>query len=261
MAEEKRIYQNRVRILRMEEYNKFQKRLQEFKVYKDVFDSSTINSVWRLITQGKIEGLESPIKIGKESNVFSALNKQNERLAVKIYRINAADFNKMYNYLAPDRRFRIVKNKRQIIMTWARREFINMEKAWQSGVSVPKPIAVNENVLIMEFIGEKENPVSYPLLKNYRENLDKIFESLLDSLKKLYQTAKLVHGDLSEYNILIRDSEPVIIDLSHAVPLNSPIAEELLIRDVKNTCNFFIKHGLKIDKEDILNKIKGKNKN
>ena len=261
MAEKKGIYQNRIRILRMEEYNKFQKRLQEFKVYNDVFDSSTINSIWKLITQGRFEGLESPIKIGKESNVFSALNKQKERFAVKIYRINASDFNKMYKYLAPDRRFTIMKNKRQIIMTWARREFINLEKAWQSGVSVPKPIAVNENVLVMEFLGEKENPISSPMLKNYNGNLEDIFEYLLESLKKLYQTAKLVHGDLSEYNILVREGKPVIIDLSHSVPLNSPIAEELLIRDVKNTCNFFNRHGLKLDQQDILNKIKGKNKN
>ena len=243
-----------------EDFNKFQKRLGEFKVYKDVFDSSTINAIWKLITQGRIEGLESPIKIGKESNVFSALNKQSERLAVKIYRITASDFKKMYNYLAPDRRFRIMRNQRQLILTWAKREFINLDKAWQSGVSVPKPIAVNDNVLVMEFIGEEENQMSAPMLKNYSGNFERIFVLLLDSMKKLYQVAKLVHGDLSEYNVLMKEGKPVIIDLSHAIPLNSAIAEELLIRDIKNIVNFFNRKGLKLDTEEILNKVKGSKK-
>jgi RIO kinase 1 len=242
----------------MEDFNKFQKRLEELKVYKNVFDSSTIRAIWKLITQGKIEGLESPIKIGKESNVFSALNKQNERIAVKIYRINAADFNKMYLYIAPDRRFRIMKNRRQIILTWAKREFVNLERAWRSGISVPKPIAVIENVLLMEFIGEYKEPVSAPKLKDYSGDFEKIFSKLLDSLKKLHKIAKLVHGDLSEYNILVMNEKPIIIDLSHALPLNCPNSEELLIRDVKNVCNFFNRKGLKLDCGDILNKIKGK---
>jgi len=240
-----------------EDFNKFQKRLQEFKVYKNVFDSSTINALWSLITKGRMEGLESPIKIGKESNIFSALTKQNERIAVKIHRIIAAEFNKMYYYLAPDRRFRVMKNKRQIVLTWARREFINLKKAWQANVAVPKPIAVDENVLLMEFIGSDSVPS--PLLKNYPKNLDRIFENLLENLKKLYQKANLVHGDLSEYNILVKDDKPVIIDLSHAIPKISPNADELLRRDIKNTCAFFNRHGLKLDEEDILKRIKKEN--
>jgi RIO kinase 1 len=235
-----------------EDFNKFQKRLGEFKVYKDVFDLGTIRALWKLITQGKLEGLESPLKIGKESNVFSALTKQNERIAVKIYRITAADFNRMYYYLAPDKRFRVMKNKRQVVMTWAKREFINLEKAWEANVSVPKPIAVNQNVLLMEFIGTDE---AAPLLKNYRNGLDKIFEELVKHMVRLYQDANLVHGDLSEYNVLVRDGKPVIIDLSHAIPKISVNAVELLERDVKNTCNFFRKHGLKVDDEDILRRI------
>jgi RIO kinase 1 len=241
-----------------DKFNKFQKRLQEFKVYKNVFDSSTINAIWRLITQGRLEGLESPIKIGKESNVFSAKTKQNERIAVKIYRINSAEFNRMYSYIITDKRFRIMKNQRQVILTWAKREFVNLERAWRSGVSVPKPIAILSNVLLMEFIGEYEEPVSAPKLKDYSGDFKKLFSKLLESMKKLHQVAKLAHGDLSEYNILVINEKPVIIDLSHALPLNCQGSDELLVRDVKNVCNFFNRKGLKLNPEDILSKIKGK---
>jgi RIO kinase 1 len=237
-----------------EEHSKFQKRLEEFKVYKNVFDSSTINTLWKFITQGKIEGLESPIKIGKESNVFSALTKQKERVAIKIYRILAADFNRMYEYLAPDRRFKISKNRRQIIFTWAKREFMNLERAWKVNVSVPKPISVSENVLIMEFIGD-EQPA--PLLKNYRENMGKICKETIENIKRLYQVG-LVHGDLSEYNILVHDGKPVIIDLSHALTLRSPSAIGLLRRDVKNICRFFNKFKLNLDEDKLFNEITSK---
>jgi serine/threonine-protein kinase RIO1 len=62
------------------------------KAYKNVFDEGTMNSLWYHITHRQIEGLESPVKLGKESNVFSALTKDRKRVAVKIYRIMSADF-------------------------------------------------------------------------------------------------------------------------------------------------------------------------
>jgi RIO kinase 1 len=62
----------------------------------------------------------------------------------------------------------------------------------------------------------------------------------VEGIKKLYR-ANLVHGDLSEYNILIKNREPYIIDISQGVPLDHPLAEELLQRDVKNISRFFNK--------------------
>ena len=238
-----------------EEHSKFQKRLEEFKVFKDVFDSSTINALWKFMTQSKIEGIESPIKIGKESSVFSALTKHKERVALKIYRIANANFNRMYEYLAPDRRFKISKNQRQIIFTWARREFMNLERAWKVNISVPRPIAVSENVLIMEFIGNDGQ--SAPLLKNYKENMEKICKETIENIKKLYQVG-LVHGDLSEYNILVHNGKPVIIDLSHSLTLRSPSALELLRRDLKNICKFFNKFKLNLDEDKLFNEITAK---
>jgi len=97
-----------------------------FKTYKNVFDDKTERAVWWLITHNKFEGLESPIKTGKESNVFSAITKSGERVAVKIFRINSSSFFKMSKYLEMDPRFRHVKSLRSVVLTWAKREFVNL---------------------------------------------------------------------------------------------------------------------------------------
>lgn len=231
------------------------------KCIKTFFESSTVNALWKLITEGKIEGLESPIKIGKESNVFSAITKQKERVAVKIYRIGACDFNKMYSYLKMDERFKTKMSKREIIVTWAKREYKNLVRAYEAGVAVPQPIAINANVIVIGFIGEKDaskHPRASPLLKDSCNEPEKLFEKTFKEIKKLYTKAKLVHGDLSEYNILNLNGEPYLIDLSHAVPIDSHPAKELLERDIINVCAFFNRFGLKLNSEDFMKKLKAK---
>ena len=229
-----------------------------FKTYKNIFDKFTINAIWGLMTQKKIEGMESPIKIGKESNVFSGLTKYDERVALKIYRINAVDFFHMSKYLAMDPKFRPAKQRVQIVNAWARREFTNLKKAYESGVSVPRPMSVKNNVLVLEFIGQKfpEHPSAYPLLKEHCENPEEMYERLIANIELLYKKARLVHGDLSEFNIINHDGNPVIIDLSHAIPSDAPSADELLKRDVEKIVKFFNKKGLKLDVEEVINRIK-----
>jgi RIO kinase 1 len=229
-----------------------------FRTYKNVFDQSTIQAIWYLITHHKIEGLESPIKVGKESNVFSALTKENKRVAVKIYRIEVCDFFRMSEYLAMDKRFRFTGRRKQIVLVWAQREFKNLMKAYQAKVSVPKPIAIRDNVIIMKFIGNRypKNPESARLLKDNPGN-EKMPGLVVNEMKKLYK-AGLVHGDLSEFNILNLNDKPMLIDLSHSLPVLSNSAEELLNRDVENVCRFFNKKGFKLNKEDVLKEIKEK---
>jgi len=241
----------------MQKTEKKERFKERFKVYKDVFEKSTINALWRLITQGKIEGLESPIKVGKESNIFSALTKENERVAVKIHRIGASDFGKMFYYLSMDKRFKTKRSRRNVVLTWAKREYKNLVKAYEAGVAVPKPIAFYENVIVMDFIGEKnvnEKPIVAPLLKYFCEKPKEIFAMLLQELNKLYNKANLVHGDLSEYNILNFYGKPILIDLSHATPPNGS-GNELFLRDVKNLCRFFNRFGLNLKEDDVASKI------
>ena len=232
-----------------------------FKVYKNVFDEKTISSIWKLITERRFEGLESPIKIGKESNVFSAITKSKERVAVKVFRITSSNFFTMSRYLSMDPRFRKFKSRRGTVLTWAKREFVNLKKAYEAGVNVPKPIAVEDNVIVMGFIGNQppEPPLADPLLKESCDNPKKMFELLFEDIKKLYR-ANLVHGDLNEFNIMNNKEKPVIIDLSHGTPVSAPAAIEMLERDLKNVCRFFNKKGLNLDIQKLLKEIRSVSK-
>jgi len=229
-----------------------------FTVYKDVFDTGTIKAVWKLITENHIEGLESPIKIGKESNIFSALTKKNKRIAVKIHRILASDFFTIAKYLAMDTRFRVPGGRRKLIIMWAMREFKNLQKAKKEGVSVPEPIAIEENALVMQFIGEKfpKMPQPAPLLKDSCDKPEEYYAQVLQNLKILYQKAKIVHGDLSEFNMLNWKGKIIIIDLSHSIPVLSAESNTLLERDVVNVCRFFNKKGLKLNVQEVMKEIK-----
>jgi len=145
----------------------------------------------------------------------------------------------MLPYIEGDPRFAHVRRgTRSLVYTWAQKEFKNLQRASNVGVRVPKPIAVSKNVLIMEFIGEEG--VSAPLLKEtILQKPREIYQKLLTYVKKLYQEAKLVHADLSEYNIMIWKDEPVLFDFSQAVLLEHPMANKFLQRDLENLYRYF----------------------
>jgi RIO kinase 1 len=227
---------------------------EAFKTYKDVFDQSTVKTLFKLISEGKFEGLESPIFMGKEANVFTALTKQRKRIIVKIYRIQSCDFSKMYNYIRSDPRFSGVKrNRMKIVYAWTKREYRNLMKAREAGVKVPIPIAFSNNVLVMEFIGDKGPALR--LKDQPPKNMKKFFDAVVLNMRKLYKKAGIVHADLSSFNILNHKEKPVFIDFSQATTVKNPNYEEYLDRDVRNIVNFFKKAGVKAEKSKIKEKI------
>lgn len=78
---------------------------EKFKTEHSVFDDFTNLTLFKLISQGHFEGLQSPVSVGKESNVFSALTKDGKKVIAKIYRLENCDFNRMYYYIRNDPRF------------------------------------------------------------------------------------------------------------------------------------------------------------
>lgn len=234
---------------------KFKEGTEKFKTMHDVFDEFTNRTIFKLITEGHFRGLESPINIGKESNVFSALTEDGKRVIAKIYRLETCDFNIMYDYIRDDPRYTGLKDKkRKIIFAWVQREYRNLMNAREAQVSVPIPITFYNNVLVLEFIGSNGNIA--PMLKDsIPRNKKQFFDKIIGNIRKLYK-ANLVHADLSAFNILNFEENPVFIDMSQATLTKHPRAEEYLERDVRNICSFFRKIGLKVNEKSALRKIR-----
>ena len=230
---------------------------EDFKTWGDVFDQFTQRTVYKLISQGHFEGLESPISIGKEANIFSARKKDGTQIMVKIYRLETCDFNRMNEYIRDDPRYPNLKGgKRNTIFAWVQREYRNLIKAREANINVPIPMAYSNNVLLLEFIGDVG--IIAPKLKDdVPQNPKKFFDVVVNNMKKLYKSG-FVHADLSAFNILNHNETPVFIDFSQATPLQSSRAHEYLDRDVKNICVFFRKIGLKVAEEETKKKIIGK---
>ncbi|OWT32977.1 serine/threonine protein kinase [Methanobrevibacter sp. 87.7] len=221
------------------------------KVGSDIFDKRTLETLYKLANKNYIDILNGEISTGKEANVLKGI-KDDKYYAVKIYRIATSDFKKMNFYVDGDHRFRSRhSNKRQLINSWVSKEYKNLERLYKAGVKVPKPITSLNNVLILEFIGDDEGNPAKTVKYNPPKDVDEFLLKVLNEMYKFINNGKLIHGDLSAYNIMNLNEEPVIIDVSQSVIYNNPIAKELLDRDINNLTNDFKKLGSKITKEEI----------
>ncbi|MFC1800619.1 serine protein kinase RIO [Nanoarchaeota archaeon] len=225
---------------------------EKWKTWGNVFDEFTLRTLFKLSSQGHFDHLVSPLFIGKESNVFTAV-KDKKKIIVKIYRLETCDFNMMYTYIRTDPRYAALKKqRRKIIFAWVQREYRNLLKARDAGVNVPTPLAVRNNVLVLEFIG---NDTAAPRLKDLQpKDIKGFYKKTMDNFIKLYK-AGLIHADFSEFNILNHNENPVLIDFSQSSPVSDPNAEIYLKRDIKNMARFFNKMGLKIKEEAIFKDI------
>ena len=230
---------------------KSRKGREEWKIYKNVFDSFTERSIFNLSNQGYFEELISPIALGKEANVFLATRQDGTYVVVKIYRLENCNFNKMYSYIRSDPRFIGLENqKRKVIFTWVQREYRNLLVAREK-IKVPTPIAFKDNIIIMDFIGEERNAA--PMLKDAPpQNREKFFQEVIDNIMMLLE-AGLVHGDLSDFNILNFNEKPVFIDFSQTTTLKDGDSEELLKRDLKNIFRAFRK--IEINEDEVTDKV------
>jgi RIO kinase 1 len=212
-----------------------------------VFDERMYLQISKILKSGILSRIEGIISAGKEANVYLAYGQNNKEYAVKIYKIDTNTSKWMRNYIIGDPRFkRIPHNVSKIIYLWASKEFKNLKRAYKVGLNVPEPLFIKNNILIMDYIGFASIPA--PKLKDIKFPKDPInlLNEILYFIKNLYQKAALVHGDLSEFNILYHNQKPVIIDISQGVTTHHPKAEILLVRDIKNIFNYFETIGVEV---------------
>jgi len=237
------------------EFDEFRKRLkntEQFKVEASVFDDATYAAVYKLVQDGYVSAFGGPISTGKEANVYEALGGEDDdrEIAVKIYRITASNFQQMREYLEGDPRFEgIGGDKKATVIAWTRKEFANLDRARKAGVRVPEPIAVQRNTLVMELVGHAEDRARRLSEVNV-ENPETAYEVVREYMRRLYR-AGLVHGDLSEYNMIIHEGELVVIDLGQAATVHHPNSDRFLDRDCENVASFFSRQGIETDADDL----------
>lgn len=112
----------------------------------------------------------------------------------------------------------------------------------------------DKNILVLEFLGENGVPDS-TLHEIGTENAERDCETILSYIKKLYSKS-LVHSDLSEFNILMHENVPYVIDVGQSVLLDHPKAQEFLERDVRNVLSYFKRYGIEKDLNEVLNWVK-----
>jgi RIO kinase 1 len=224
------------------------------KTFGEVFDKQTILRLGKLISDKVINQVDFPISTGKEANIFRGTTPENEFVAIKIYRTSTMTFKHIASYIEGDPRFAYgYKNRRDIIEEWAKKEFKNLDLLYRSKVRVPAPLKRLNNILVMEYIGDKNKAA--PMLKDtVLQNPQKIFDEIMTFMTRMYK-ARIVHADLSAFNILMFQQKPYIIDVGQAVLLDHPTAIEFLKRDIHNIVHYFKRYEIKNNEQAIFEKI------
>ena len=226
---------------------------ERLKVEEGVFDLPTLRRLAKLFSAGIISRLYFKLATGKEADIFLAEpgdKVKAELVVLKIFRIQTTKFRNRLDYVLGDPRFGSVKQDMfSIVATWCKKEFGNLEVAEEAKVNAPRPYDFVGNILAMQFIGKDGMPA--PILKDVKlEKPDVFLDKILEQVKKLYKHG-LVHADLSEYNILVMDNEPYLIDFGQAVVVEHPSASEFLKRDLSNIISYFSeKYGINKNVEE-----------
>ncbi|KAI0754994.1 RIO1 family-domain-containing protein [Daedaleopsis nitida] len=249
---------------------------------EQVLDPRTRIILFKMIGRGLVYEVNGCVSTGKEANVYHALTPERKHLALKIYKTSILVFKDRDRYVTGEYRFRrgySRHNPRKMVRVWAEKEMRNLKRLRTAGINCPEPMEVRENVLVMTFVGDKDGWAS-PRLKDAEipeSAFPDLYVELMLMTRKMFIECKLVHADLSEYNILYHvddtPSEPpsretapdsddttalteetttppprghlYIIDVSQSVEHDHPHAFDFLRADLRNIEDFFSKRGVR----------------
>eukprot|EP00613_Pedinella_sp_CCMP2098_P042149 CAMPEP_0171776060 /NCGR_PEP_ID=MMETSP0991-20121206/56915_1 /TAXON_ID=483369 /ORGANISM="non described non described, Strain CCMP2098" /LENGTH=693 /DNA_ID=CAMNT_0012382419 /DNA_START=8 /DNA_END=2089 /DNA_ORIENTATION=- len=225
---------------------------------EQVMDPRTRLMLFKLLNSGFLSEIDGCLSTGKEANVYYA--KAGEKgvaavarngaasfheFAVKVFKTSILVFKDRDKYVSGEYRFRngyCRSNPRKMVKTWAEKEMRNLRRLHNAGIPSPEPVVLKNHILVMEFIGTDGWPA--PRLKDAGLSDRKMAECYWQCVKymrKMYVACKLVHGDLSEYNMLYHEASGgvVFIDVSQSVEHDHPRAHEFLRKDCANVNAFF----------------------
>ncbi|KAK3179128.1 Serine/threonine-protein kinase rio1 [Lecanicillium sp. MT-2017a] len=225
---------------------------------EQVLDQRTRMILLQMINRGFVSEVHGAISTGKEANVYGAVLHDDQtgtpiQRAIKVYKTAILVFKDRERYITGEHRFKggfDKGNNRKMVKLWAEKEYRNLRRIYNAGIPCPEPLALKLHVLVMGFLGDRKG-WAYPRLRDATlqgDDVDqqwrKLYLQLLGIMRKMYQVCRLVHADLSEYNILYHKDQLYIIDVSQSVEPDHPRSLEFLRMDIKNVGDFFRRKGV-----------------
>ena len=220
-----------------------------------------------MLANQKIDKLFGCISTGKEANVYLAVGSMDlekreafpadengivpvKEYAVKIFKTSILIFKDRERYVSGEFRFRhghCKGNPRKMVKLWAEKEVRNLKRIGMSEglIKVPVPHILKNNIIVMDFLGE--NGKAAPRLRDADiADWRGLYDQTILMIRRLYSVCKLVHADLSEYNLLYHQNEVWIIDVSQSVENDHPMALDFLRRDCSIMTDFFVRKNLNV---------------
>jgi len=229
---------------------------------EQVLDPRTRMLLLQMINRNIVSEVNGCLSTGKEANVYHALSTpevEGEDVkplhrAIKVYKTAILVFKDRDKYVTGDYRMRSGYNKhnnRAMVKVWAEKEMRNLRRIYNAGIPCPEPVYLRLHVLVMGFLGDKKGYPA-PRLKDVQLSGDQdemqerwsfFYRQVLGYVRVLYQKCRLVHADLSEYNMLYHQDKVWVIDVSQSVEHDHPRSLEFLRMDIKNVTDFFKRKG------------------
>ncbi|KAL8824764.1 MAG: hypothetical protein Q9170_008051 [Blastenia crenularia] len=230
---------------------------------EQVLDPRTRMILLQMINRNLVSEVNGCVSTGKEANVYHALSvPQEERSetavvplhrAIKVYKTSILVFKDRDKYVTGEYRFRqgySKGNNRAMVKVWAEKEMRNLKRIYAAGIPCPEPVHLRLHVLVMGFLGDRKGTPA-PRLKDVElvggdveDRWRQLYLQLLGYMRILYQKCRLVHADLSEYNVLYHQDKLWLIDVSQSVEHDHPRSLEFLRMDIKNVTDFFRRQGV-----------------
>ncbi|KAI8671807.1 Serine/threonine-protein kinase RIO1 [Fusarium keratoplasticum] len=225
---------------------------------EQVLDQRTRMILLQMINRGFVSEVHGAISTGKEANVYGAVlhddrTGETTQRAIKVYKTAILSFKDRERYITGEHRFKggfDKGNNRKMVKLWAEKEFRNLRRIYNASIPCPEPISLKLHVLVMGFLGDRKG-WAYPRLRDavltgddVDQQWHKLYVQLLGIMRRIYQVCRLVHADLSEYNILYHKEKLYIIDVSQSVEPDHPRSLEFLRMDIKNVGDFFRRKGV-----------------
>ena len=225
---------------------------------EQVLDPRTRMILLQMINRNVVSEINGCLSTGKEANVYHAVSFRDDdregslvalvQRAIKVYKTSILVFKDRDKYVSGEFRFRQGYNKssnRAMVKVWAEKEMRNLRRIHSAGIPSPEPVYLRLHVLVMGFLGNSKG-IPAPRLKDVELHVPdpesrwrELYMELVGYMRAMYHACRLVHADLSEYNVLYHNDKLYIIDVSQSVEHDHPRSFEFLRMDIKNVSDFF----------------------